>query len=341
MKGLQPLPGLHFTCNTTSLSMMGGTSHCRALPTPCEDEGSPQSLAGYAQSLQLRSNSPMYRAPSCFDPFCMQTCDRLTANRSKLLFAPMENASPSYQPHHGVFPSSVLHQDGGNYRYCAPTGANMEVSASTSAPVHSLDIINIQSCNTVGTENQHILEVSPRSLQTPRSNASRPLVQNDAPFPSTFSSPPARAQGTCTACISERSPSYTPTCKTPEQYACQQRGIEDSRLCAPYRSSPLPSRIEGIRRFDCANSSDEDDDDDEQCNHHQRLFAKGILHGVDSFGERARPFPHLMPPPLLQRLSPPERRSSDGGSSGAGRLVCNLAERFNNTQIYDALNSSP
>lgn len=48
-------------------------------------------------------------------------------------------------------------------------------------------------------------------------------------------------------------------------------------------------------------------------------------------------------PVVLQFTSPSEPTSSCGvsGSSSAGRLVCNLIERFNNTQLYDGINDSP
>jgi hypothetical protein len=35
------------------------------------------------------------------------------------------------------------------------------------------------------------------------------------------------------------------------------------------------------------------------------------------------------------------RSSDEGGDARAGRLVCNLAERFNNAQLYDDINHSP
>lgn len=44
----------------------------------------------------------------------------------------------------------------------------------------------------------------------------------------------------------------------------------------------------------------------------------------------------------LQHRSPSEHQNaSSAGSGSAGRLVCNLIERFNNTQLYDGINESP
>lgn len=341
MKPLQPLPGLQFTCNTTSLAMMNGThAPRRALPTPCEDEASPYSLSGCAQSLQLRSSSPIHRAPSCFDPFHTR-CDRLAQARSRRLFTALDNTSPSCNLQQSSCIARIQSQHGDIDPPSAPPRATIvQVNTSADAPLPALDIINVQSCNTILTDSQNFYTTSPRSLQTPRINCSRPSAPTTEAFQTIFSSPPARLQHACMAADEDRSPSYTPTCKTPEQQPCQQRGLEDPRLCAPYRSSPLPLRIEGIRRFDCSNSSDEDDEDDEKHARDPSRSMDNTPPGADSFGMRSRPF-RLLPPPLLQRLSPPDRRSSDAGSSGAGRLVCNLVERFNNTQLYDALNSPP
>lgn len=342
MKALQPLPGLQFTCNTTSLAMMSEThAHHTSLLTPCEDECTPHCLSGYAQSLQLRSSSPVHRAPSSFDPFHARR-DRPAHARSKRLFTPLDQSSLPRCHHQLSSLQCVSSHTGATDLPCAlPRAPLVEVNTGTDAPVPTVDMINVLSCNTVATDSQNFFTVSPRSLQTPRSSCSRPTAPTSAEFQTMFSSPLARGQHPCKAAGGDRSLACTPTCQTPEQQPCQHRGLEDTRLHAPYRSSPLPLRVEGIRRFDCSNSSDEDDDDEEMHARQQRHSSHMIRNSSEHFGERPKPCHQLLPPPLLQRLSPPDRRSSDGGSSGAGRLVCNLVERFNNTQLYDALNISP
>lgn len=339
MKPLQPLPGLQFTCNTISLAMMSDThSPHRALPTPCEDEASPYNVSGYAQSLQLRSSSPIHRAPSCFDPIHSR-CDRLAHARSSRLFTPLDKNSPSCNLQQTSCIPCIQSQDCNiDLPSALPRATPVQVNTITDAPVPALESINVQSFNTVLTDSQNFFALSPSSLQTPRSSCRRPSAPSSTAFQTNFSTPPARSSPASMAADEDRSPSYTPTCKTPEQQPCQQRGLEDPRLRAPYRSSPLPLRIEGIRRFDCNNSSDEEDDDEEKLAHDPHRSVDNTPPGADRFGMRSRPL-RLLLPPLLQRLSPPDRRSSDGGSSGAGRLVCNLVERFNNTQLYDALNS--
>ena len=49
---------------------------------------------------------------------------------------------------------------------------------------------------------------------------------------------------------------------------------------------------------------------------------------------------------VLQTDSPAEHQrdsatGSGGGGGNTGRLVCNLIDRFNNTQLYDGINESP
>eukprot|EP00892_Ulva_mutabilis_P001204 jgi/Ulvmu1/11084/UM007_0266.1 len=339
-KALQPLPGLQFACNTTSLAMATqARAHQKMFPHPGEEETPSHSINVDAQSLQLRSSSPVRRAPSCFDPFHAR-CDTATKSGSKRLL-PRDTLSSTFSAQQSAALACLSCLDAVDGPLSGLVQAPADVNTSANAPSSPLDVAIVQSFNTVATECPIAMTPSPRSLLTPRSNCSRPSAPSNAGLPTTFSLTPSSSRPACMVDDAGRSSSSTPTCKTPEQrQPCQQRGVEDVRLCAPYRTSPLPLRIEGIRRFACSNSSDEEDDEDGNDCCQRRHCHHNTASGASSLGEPATSY-RLMPPPLLQRLSPPDRRSSDGGSSGAGRLVCNLVERFNNTQLYDALISSP
>lgn len=335
-KSLQPLPGLQFACNTTTLAMVSETcAHRITSPTRGEEQASPHSINLDAQSLQLRSSSPICRAPSCLDPFHSR-CEPVAKTRSLRLYTPLEPISTSFDPQRCDL-TCMPCQDVADGPSSILAHATPKVNTRSDAPAQALDLAIVQSFNTIATECPNVPMLTPRCLLTPRSNCSRPSAFSNTAL-QTVVSPPTPVRPLCAADDAGRSTSCTPSLRTPVKQLCQQRLADDARLHAPYRTSPLPSRVDGIRRFACSNSSDEDDDDDAPC--HQRHSNLHMACSASGLSEHCRSY-QLMPPPLLQRLSPPDRRSSDGGSSGAGRLVCNLVERFNNTQLYDALNTSP
>ena len=93
-------------------------------------------------------------------------------------------------------------------------------------------------------------------------------------------------------------------------------GELQTQVWAPCRMTPVRSRLHSLRRFS------------------------------DTSSEVGSPQPaDFQSPPWHQCLRMSihgECNSSDDGvDAGAGRLVCNLVERFNNAQLYDDINTSP
>jgi hypothetical protein len=138
---------------------------------------------------------------------------------------------------------------------------------------------------TIITDGSHVLEVSPRSLVTPRQHqpaapvSAQPAIRKESTAPlraaDSWLLPNASIQGPC-----------------------------------PYR-----------RRVD----SPSDDEANDSPGLHGGLLTPQCMPAVS----------------FMQCSSPAEHQAATGSAGSAGRLVCNLIERFNNTQLYDGINESP
>lgn len=146
----------------------------------------------------------------------------------------------------------------------------------------------ITPCPTIITDGAHVLEVSPRSLVTPRKSQAPPELSAQQAV--------LRKEG--------GTPFHT----------------TDSRVLQN-------ASHQGVCRYRRRVDSPSDDEGTDS-----PMLPGGLL------------TPQCMPTrSVLQCMSPVEHQSAagSGGSGSAGRLVCNLIERFNNTQLYDGINESP
>jgi hypothetical protein len=154
----------------------------------------------------------------------------------------------------------------------------------------------------VSSEPSSLMHLSPSALRTPRASCDKML-------PLSYAAPNAR------------------TSESDDEFHTPKRAITSSslsdgcdlpcQLWAPCRNSPTCSKFEAIRRFSHSSSDNGSPvTADSTASPHWRGYARPSQHrGYHS--------------------------SEDGTDSYAGRLVCNLVERFNNAQLYDDINRSP
>jgi hypothetical protein len=161
---------------------------------------------------------------------------------------------------------------------------------------------------TIITDGCQYLELSPRSLLTPRSTC---VADVSAALPGCGATQPSGGG------VGHDSERLSPA-------AMAARGRRQRTLCSGMHALVQPGNTASARHVRRLAGSPSDDD----CS--------------PDGGRNALRTPAYLPA-MLQCVSPSEPTSSCGmsGTSSAGRLVCNLIERFNNTQLYDGINDSP
>jgi hypothetical protein len=359
-RALQPLPGLHIACHS-ALAADASESCLGQVKRPSEHT-TPNKLLG--QCLLVRpgpdpacfQSTPVHRTGSCFEPYVSvdprrrgldavgpgpsvlansssvltpaETCtgkrhSQYSGDAAGMVFQDAAQHSLLPQLHTGSLGSSVntLHltslepscsslldhslakdfpQEGygidaspcAGAGHCASNTDQPSTCLSHSPPLQpalGMDKRRLTSCPTIITDGAHILEVSPRSLVTPRN--SRP------PSALCAQHPPLRKESS-----------------TPLRTA-------DNRM--------LPSSsYAGAGRYRRHIESPSDDEASDSPSLSGGLLTPQCMSTV----------------PVLECMSPAEHQLSVSGSAGsgsAGRLVCNLIERFNNTQLYDGITESP
>lgn len=155
--------------------------------------------------------------------------------------------------------------------------------------------------HTAAPDQRSATPLSPASMRTPERTA--------RPLPSTFLSP-VMATG---------APFETPRHATARTALSEALTGEGSHVWAPHRGTPdmYRARFDDIRRF----SESSSDEGSPMSGAETSPCARGV-------------FPQRRALGVLSA-------SDDGTDSSGGNLVCNLAERFNNAQLYDSINDTP
>lgn len=350
-RALQPLPGLHIACHSALAAEASSRGRHEQGQRPSEGT-TPAKISDHVHHARpspdpaLFHGSPVHRQASCFEPFVTIGSRRLDAgpgpsvlaNCSSSVLTPVETCTNKLLSQNTRDAAGMVFHDASQKTSLPslPTGslrssittlrlASLEVDPSCSSlldhsvakelPVHcahtspsARPVTNILDhpspclrhpvpgmstqrttpCPTIITDGSNILEVSPRSLVTPRKS------------------------------------------QAPPELSAQHAALRKENSI-PFRTTDshlLPSSsYQGVCRYRRRAESPSDDE------------------GLDS---PALPGGLLTPQcmatvSVLQCMSPAEHQSTHGSadSGSAGRLVCNLIDRFNNTQLYDGINESP